>query len=724
MSIDKAATTAGNSGEEIDLGRLLGTLIDHRWLITGIVTSFIVIGLVYSLFATPVYQADAMIQVEQNAGSSLLSNLSEMLPTNSKPASATEIQLIKSRLVLGKTVDELDLDTVINQNFFPIFGRGWSRLIGKEPGNIALSRLSIPDTWSEPSVTLEVIDNENYVVIADDKEIIKGKVGALASGDGVSLLVSEIKAEPGTTFTVQKLNVLKVISKLSELLTVEDKGKDTGVLTLSLTGDDPARIAKILNNITQNYLLQNVERKSEEAEKSLNFLNNQLPSVRASLDDAENKLNKFRQANDSVDLTLEAKSTLDTMVAIETQLNESTFKEAEISKLYTKEHPAYRALLEKRNTLLEEKNKINKRIVAMPRTQQDILRLTRDVDAGKAIYMQLLNKQQELSITKASTVGNVRIIDPAETEIEPVAPKKAVIIIVLTLFGCAVSVGIVLLKAMLHRGIESPEVLEERGINVYASIPLSDWQKKNDRESLLALGKKTSARAHVLLAEGNPADLAIEAIRSLRTSLHFAMMESKNNVLMISGASPNIGKTFVSMNLSAIIVQAGQRVLVIDADMRKGYSHVLLNSDWKDGLSDILSGRIDARNAIKKTTIEGLDFIPRGQIPPNPSELLMHKRFESLLDWASENYDLVLVDTPPILAVTDAAIIGRHAGTTLMIARFAANTVKEIDISIKRFAQNGIDVKGIILNAVERKASNYYGNYGYYQYEYKADTKE
>lgn len=710
----KPGLSTANNNDEIDLSRLLGTLLDHRWLIIGVTALFSVAGIIYSLFATPVYQADAMVQVEQNVGNSLVNDLSQMLP-NSQPGSSTEIELIKSRMVTGKTVDDLNLDTVTQQKFFPVFGRGWARLTGVEPGRIALSRLSVPSNSDDIELELKVIDDKNYVLSKNGTEIIKGKVGELASAKGVALLVSEISAEPGTVFEVAKLQRLVATNNLLDALTVEDKGKDTGVLALSLIGDDPVLVRKILDSISKNYLLQNVERKSEEAAKSLEFLKEQLPEVRSSLDSAEEKLNRFRQANDSVDLSLEAKSVLDTIVGVEAQLNELTFKEAEISKLYTKEHPAYRALMEKRATLQQEKDKLNKRVSGMPKTQQEILRLTRDVQAGQEIYMQLLNKQQELGITKASTVGNVRIVDPAVTQPRPVKPQKTIIVLIVTLLGGLFSTGFVLLKTMLHRGIESPEQLEQQGINVYASIPLSEWQQKSDRETMLS-GKRSSTKSYTLLAVGNPADLAIEAVRSLRTSLHFASLEAKNNVLMISGASPSIGKTFVSINLAAVIAQAGQRILVVDADMRKGYAHSLLNCELGIGLSDVLSGQATAQQAIKKTSIENLSFISRGKIPPNPSELLMHNRLSEFLEWAGKEYDIVLVDTPPILAVTDAAIVARNVGTTLLVARYGVNSLKEIEVSIRRFEQNGMEIKGIILNAVEHKSGS---AYGYYAYEYK-----
>jgi tyrosine-protein kinase Etk/Wzc len=710
----KPGLSTANNHDEIDLSRLLGTLLDHRWLIIGITALFSVTGIIYSLFATPVYQADAMVQVEQNVGNSLVNDLSQMLPS-SQPGSSTEIELIKSRMVTGKTVDDLNLDTVAQQKFVPVFGRGWARLTGVEPGRIALSRLTVPSNSDDTALELKVIDDKNYVLSKDGTEIIKAKVGELASGQGVTLLVSEISAQPGTVFEVAKLQRLVATNNLLDALTVEDKGKDTGVLALSLVGDDPVLVRKILDSISKNYLLQNVERKSEEAAKSLDFLKEQLPEVRSSLDSAEDKLNRFRQANDSVDLSLEAKSVLDTIVGVEAQLNELTFKEAEISKLYTKEHPAYRALMEKRATLQQEKDKLNKRVSGMPKTQQEILRLTRDVQAGQEIYMQLLNKQQELGITKASTVGNVRIVDPAVTQPRPVKPQKTIIVLIVTLLGGLFSTGFVLLKTMLHRGIESPEQLEQQGINVYASIPLSEWQQKSDRETMLS-GKRSSIKSYTLLAVGNPADLAIEAVRSLRTSLHFASLEAKNNVLMISGASPSIGKTFVSINLAAVIAQAGQRILVVDADMRKGYAHSLLNCELGIGLSDVLSGQASAQQAVRKTSIENLSFISRGKIPPNPSELLMHNRLTEFLEWAGKEYDIVLVDTPPILAVTDAAIVARNVGTTLLVARYGVNSLKEIEVSIRRFEQNGMEIKGIILNAVEHKSGS---AYGYYAYEYK-----
>ncbi len=706
--------------EDFDIGRLLGEIIDHRKLIISITSLFAFTGLLYILLSTPVYQADALIQVEQKQANAILGNLSQILP-DSQPQSAPEIALLQSRMILGKTVDDLNLQIRVEQEHFPIIGKGLSRLLGQKDGTLNIAIFSpVDQTEDIQKFKLTVEENGSYDIYGENVEL-KGKVGETLEKNGFTVKLSSIQAEPGTTFTVTYVSKLKAISDIQESLTINDQGKDTGILAISLNGTNPLLIKDIINSISQNYLAQNIARQADQDAKSLDFLNQQLPKVRSDLDEAENKLNDYRRKNDSVDLSLEAKAVLDQIVNVDNQLNELTFRESEISQLYTKEHPTYKALLEKRKTLQEEKGKLNKRVSAMPETQQEILRLSRDVESGRAVYMQLLNRQQELNISKSSAIGNVRIIDNAVTQPKPVKPKKVITLLASIILGLFVAVGVVLLRVFLRRGIETPEQLEELGINVYASIPVSETfsLKKTVKKSK----RNSYSDAEIFLALENPADLAIEAIRGLRTSLHFAMMEARNNILMISGASPNAGKTFVSTNLAAVISQTGKKVLLIDTDMRKGYTHKLFNINNDHGLSDFLSGKNDINKTIKTIDVAGFDFIPRGIVPPNPAELLMHKRFGELLKWANENYDLVILDTPPILAVTDAAIIGNCSGTTLLVARFELNSPKEIEVSIKRFEQSGVHIKGCILNGMVKKASSYY-SYGYSHYGYSYTDKK
>ncbi|MDO6405905.1 MAG: polysaccharide biosynthesis tyrosine autokinase [Pantoea sp.] len=708
--------------EEIDLGRIYGGLLDHRKLIIAVTSVVTLFAIVYALFVTPVYQANAMIQIEQKQGNALLNNISPMLP-DTEPVSAPEIALLQSRMILGKTVNDLNLQAVISQQYFPLFGRGWARLTGEVPGKLSISQLYLPRTdETPPRITLTVVDNERFLVENGNVQFY-GNVGSPITRDGMLLNVDSMHAQPGTKFTVKYISRQAAIASLLDNFDVEDQGKKTGILLLTLSSDDKARAASILNVISENYLEQNVARQRAEDTNSLDFLHQQLPQVRSDLDAAEDKMNLYRRQVDSVDLSLEAKAVLDQVVNVDSQLNELTFRESEISQLYTKDHPTYKTLLDKRQTLLQERDDLNKRISTMPATQQQVERLSRDVDSGRAIYMQLLNRQQELGVARSSIIGNVHIIDTAVTQPSPVLPQRTNMVVTALVAGFIFSLILVAGKMLLRRTIASAEQLEHIGVSVYANVPVSEWLNKQN-QGVKRFGSKKSVVGSKFLAIENPADLAIEALRSLRTSLYFAMLQARNNVLMISGATQNVGKTFIASNLAAVVAQSGQRVLFIDADMRKGYAHKLFNHRGNKGLSDIISGQVNVVDLDKKVPGVGFDFISHGSIPPNPAELLSHKRFEALLTWASNNYDLVIVDTAPILAVTDAAIIGRYAGTSMLVARFEVNTIKEVQVSIKRFEHVGVEIKGCILNSVLNKASNYYV-YGYSQYNYAyADEKK
>ncbi|CAQ83167.1 MULTISPECIES: polysaccharide biosynthesis tyrosine autokinase [Photorhabdus] len=708
---DKSSHTHTDS-DEIDLGRLFSALFDYRWVIGGVTLLFTVIGLCYALIATPVYKANALLQVEKKSSAlSLVGDVTDMLSGKPSDISA-ELELLVSRMIIGKTVRDLNLDVQVEADYFPVVGKGIARLRGMPNPKIVIKNFTISSHNINNPIKIYVDDSEHYR-LEFDGQVFNGQVNKVFDADGINLLISNISASPGQSFTLIKKAQLDVIRRLQQSLRVTEKGSNTGIISLEIEGDDRTKIKLILDSISENYLRQNVTRKTEEAESSLNFLKNHLPKVKMELNRSEELLNQYRQANESIDLSLEAKSALETLVQVEKQLNELTFKEAELQQLYTKQHPAYVALLDKRKTLTDTKKELNQSIKRLPKTQQEILRLTRDVQVGQEIYVQLLNKQQELNILKAGTVGNVRIIDEAVVESSAIKPKKSLIIAVMMMLGLILSMGLVLVRVLFRKGIESPEQLEEIGISVYATIPLSETQTKLEQQQ-----KKRSYHQRLrLLAIHDPTDLAIEALRSLRTTLHFSMMESANKIILLSGPAPELGKSFISVNLAAVLALGNKRVLLIDADMRRGHLHKVLESPQSPGLSEYLAGQNQIKETITRTYLTELDFISRGTIPPNPSELLMHNRFKELLSWAEEHYDYVLVDTPPILAVTDAAIIGRYAGTSLLIARYYKTRVREVDVAIRRFEQNGTHIKGVLLNAVEKNSSLYYG--GHYQYSYK-----
>ena len=728
-----------DDNDEIDLLGLFGTLIDHKWLIAAVTGAFMVAGAAYAVIATPVYQANALLQVEAKKNDLLgFSDVSSMLGKESP--SATEIELIKSRAVIGKAVDNLKLDIVIQPMYFPVVGEFLARRFqSKNPGEIAdpllglnsfawggeslkIFKLDLPDSQLGKKLTLTAGENGHYTLVDEDDNLLAAtQTGQLFEQNGVAFQIEEMHANPGTRFRIIRNSRLTSILDYQEDLDVSERGKESGIIGLALESTDPNQAIKTLNEIAAIYVRQNVERTSAEAAQSLAFLKEQLPVVKKDLEKAGNALNEYQTRSKSVDITLETKAILDQIVGLDTSISELKLQQAEMDRKFTRQHPAYRALLTQIGELSSKQKSLASKVEGLPSTQQELLSLTRDVEVGTAIYTQLLNKSQELDVMRAGTVGNVRLIDTADVNfLKPVKPKKALIVLIATILGGLLAVVLVLVRKALNRGLESPEAIEQLGLPVYASIPYSILQKTEDDK--VSRGRGRSAGS-TLLAISHPTDLAIEALRSLRTSLHFAMHEADNNRLMISGPSPQVGKTFVSVNLAVVIAQTGLRVLLIDVDMRKGYLHKVLGVSQDNGLSDILTRRCDMATAVHKTQIDNFDFVSRGQIPPNPSELLMHANFSALLEQASELYDLVILDTPPLLAVTDAAIVGRLSGTNLIVTRYGLNPAKEIELTIRRFSQNGVVIKGAIFNGVERKASQSYGygGYHYYSYEYNSD---
>ncbi|MHC8285296.1 polysaccharide biosynthesis tyrosine autokinase [Pseudomonas sp. XS1P51] len=739
MQLPSVVNAQEKDKDEIDLLGLLGTLLDHKWLIGAITGAFMVTGAAYSILSPPVYLANALVQVEPKKNDMLgFSDISSMLGGQS-PA-ATEIGIIKSRAVIGKTVDDLHLDIVITPNTFPVVGGFLARRYkGTSVDSVSpphfgmnsyawggerldIATLNLPDELLGKKLTLVAAEQHRFKLFDDNGGLlVDGVTGEAVAENGVEVLIANMAANPGTQFEVVRNPRIVTIQNYQDALDVSEQGKESGIISLALASTDYSLAVKILNKISTLYVQQNVQRTSAEAAQSLDFLQAQLPQVKDDLVKASNALNSYQTRGNTVNISLETKSVLEQIVTLDTRISELKLQQADMDRKFTREHPSYRALMAQMGDLNNQRQGLEKKVQGLPATQQELLNLTRDVEVATQIYTQLLNKSQELDIVRAGAVGNARLIDTADVDMTtPIKPRKALIVLIATFLGGFVGVALVLVGKSLSRGLEGPEAIEQLGLPVYASVPYSALQQEQDKK--VRLDDVSDSQAS-LLALRNPTDLSIESIRSLRTCLHFAGLDATNNRIMISGPSPQVGKTFVSSNLAAVIAQSGQRVVLIDADMRKGHLHKTLGTPVSNGLSDLLVKRCSIEQAVNKIEVENLHFISRGQVPPNPSELLMHVNFRELLAELSELYDVVIIDTPPLLAVTDAAIVGREAAINLIVTRFGVNPAKEIELTIRRFAQNGIELKGAIFNGVEKRASSYYGNgsYGYYNYEYASD---
>jgi tyrosine-protein kinase Etk/Wzc len=718
--------------EQHSVQDLLYTLVQARWLIAFTTIAAVLLAIAYAALATPIYRSDVVVQVEET--NKTIAGLAE--PVTERPPSEAQMEILRSRSLIGAVVDQLKLDIVATPRRFPVIGRAIARHhSGPDPApaparlglaaygwggeRIRVERLDVPPALLNKPFTLVAGDGGSYELRdAEGRHVATGQVGKAAQGtiggNRVELYVSDLVARPGTEFTLVRRNHLRVIEQLQGELGITERGRHTGVLVVALDDPDPLRAAATLDGIASTYVRQNVERKSEVAAKTLEFLQSQLPQLKANVDASEAALQSYQVKAGSVDLSREAQTMLARSVEIEKAISEAELQRADLGQRFTGNHPALLSLREKIDKLRAERANINARMKSLPGTELDSARLARDVKVSSELYNLLLNKSQQLKVERSGTIGNVRLLDRASVPDRPVRPVTSLVLFISVVLGLGGGVALAFTRKSLYSGLDDAEAVEQfTGVAVYATIP------RSARES--TLNRATRRRgAQALLAALDPSDPAIEAIRSLRTGLQFALLEAPNNVIMVTGPTVDVGKSFVTVNLACVLAAAGRRVLVIDGDLRRGRVHRLFRAGRTPGLSDVLAGSVTVADAIQASRIDGLHWLATGRLPPNPSELLASERFKRVVADLSSRYDLLLIDTAPILPVTDAAITGQLAGTTLLVLRAGAHPAREIVASVKRLAQNGVTVQGAVFNDVSGEGARY-SKYGYqYRYDSRA----
>jgi tyrosine-protein kinase Etk/Wzc len=735
--IPQFAQSLEQEDDAIDLASYLDLLIDNRWLIAAIAMVVSLIGIAYAFMATPIYQTNILVQVEDSASSSknLLGDLSSMFDL--KAAATAEMEILRSRFVVTRAVNNTRLYIDVQPKYFPVVGRWIARrnkvlsepgLLGKggyvwgaERADVPL--FNVPESLEGRRFVLTAEGSDGFRLVQDDAGIdIVGHVGETlrkqtAEGE-IELRVDRLAARPGAQFALSRSSVLATVEKLQTQLSIAEKGKQSGIISVVLEGADPAKTANILNELGREYIRQNVDRKSEEAEKSLSFLEQQLPQLKAGLEAAEAKYNALRNSRGTVDLTEEAKSILQQSVLSQTKLVELKQRRDELSTRFQDANPLVVAIDQQIRTLTSEIGAINGKIKKMPSIEQDVFRLTRDVKVNTDLYTSLLNSAQQLRLIKASKVGNARLLDTAAKPVKPVRPNQAMVVALAALIGLFLGVVTAFIRKSMFGGIEDPHDIEQMlGMTVSAAIPHSALQKELFTQIQGKAGKVA------VLAQDAPEDSAVESLRSFRTSLQFSMLGAKNNIVMITGATPGLGKSFVSANLAAVLAAAGKKVLLIDGDLRKGYLNRYFGLERKQGLSEVIAAQIPVAQAIHHNVVENVDFIPTGELPPRPAELLTHSNFSACLELLSKQYDMVIIDTAPVLAVSDSLAVAQHVGAIFNVARSGISTMGEIEEAAKRIKQAGSDVTGVIFNDMKPRAGRYgygskYGKYRYAQYKY------
>lgn len=689
--------------DEIDLLEVLGILLKHKLFLSVCIIFGCVVGFLVSNWMTPQYTSDALLQIDVkgNKAGKAMGEMGALLDVAS-PAEA-EIELLKSRMVLSFVVEQEHLCF----NAYPI--GALDRLLHKQ-GRMDLENLYIPEIARIEKWTAEAVsENEIAVYTPEGIKLLQGPVGerlsAAYGGDTLVIQVKHLLATPGQKFVIAQSEPLDAVRGLVKSLDVAEKGKQTGIIGVSYTNRYADKAASVLNSIANIYLRQNVEMRSAEAEKTLEFLEAQLPGVKAKLDTAEKALADYRLKIGSVDMTGETRSHLEKVAELEKQILELDQQRQETTRLFKEEHPAVQTIVQQQNRLRSELSRLKKSAENMPRTQQDVLSLQEEVAVNNAQYTAMLNNIQQLRVVRAGEVGNVRIVDYAQIERKPSKPNKKVVFA-----GCVggfflLGALLIYLLQMTKRGVRSSlEIERETGISVYAKIPKSENTILSRRNK----GKNTKP-----LVNEDPEAPASESLRSLYTAIDFAVADM--HVMLVTGMIPGVGKSFVSKNVAALFAGSGKKTLLIDADMRRGvvYSH------RKQGLGDVLEGKCSLDSAVADSITPNMFVLGAGKTTVAPSELLRGDTFKNLLDEAKSKFDIVIVDTPPLELVTDTELIYPIVDFALFVLHYGKHSMDQIKESMKKLDRccEG-KPRAFVMNHCEHDGHGYgyggYGGYGYY----------
>ena len=724
MTLSALRPTADTEAE-INLLDLLGVIWAGKYLIALAVVLSLAIGSFVTLKTLPIYQAQGLLQLEAKSGAlALPDGMKDLLGGSSSGNSPgeTEMEIIKSRMVMGEVVQELGLTIYAYPRPLPILGLIPVRLglpdlrLNRryQWGNEVLEvvELEVPEPWLSTDFALTITGLNSYRLTLPDGSSHDGQAGRRLAlpAQGFSLVVDRLEGPVGREFLLGRMTLPKAIQNVQERFSVTESPKRSSILRITYDDPNPARAELVLNTIAQTYVTQNISRSASEAQNSLTFIEEQLPLSEEAVRKAQDALNAYRQQQQSVDVDYETKSLLERATQIESELSTLALQEEELKSRYTVNHPTYQALLQNRATLQAQLEEVRKATGDLPETQKEIFNLTRNLEVAQQVFVQLLNRSQELRVVRASTVGSVRIIDTAYASDIRIAPRTGRTLAAFLLAGLVLGAGLVLLRRSLHRGIRGAREIEQSGLPVFATVNYSPEaaQQRKTKDSL------------PILAQSRPDDLVVEALRSLRTSLHFGMLDAKTNSILLTSAAPGAGKSFTAVNLAVVAAQAGQKVCLIDADLRKGYLRRYFNREkGTPGLAELLARERTLDEVLIQGPIPELSVITTGRFPPNPSELLMRAEFETLLATLNSRFDLIIVDSPPALAVTDPVVIGRYTGATIIVVRHLETMMGEVEAVRRAFETAGTKVTGAILNGYKAsEGSRYGGQYHYYNYRY------
>ena len=725
-----------------DAKEYLRLLLRHKFGL--LLTLLLGLGLawLYLISTDKVYETSALVEVNKPNNYFNSDGSANQTDWNA-PTIKEEANLLRSRRVLSPVVDAFGLRTYAEAKRLPVLGAMSQRIpIMAElisnfsfaqkyawgDATIDVSELTVPRRLEDSELTVTVLGPNEYSLSDENQVLIErarvgDQVAVEFSNQGPLVIqLSEIEAPTGVEFSVVRGSLQSTVTSLRADLSTETTDSKSRMVTVKLRGNDPEHIANLTNAILEEYTSVKLGSQNQSSDAKLEVYEEQLPRVEAELRAAEVALSEFRRSANSFNQDAQVNFKLAQLDKLETDLLEKEVERDDLLKRYTVNHPTPKRLQKAIDVLQDKIRQVRGTIRSAPNTQRELAILEDELETKRNLFIEISEELSKLQLANVGNVGEVQIIDDALPPRKPVSPSTLLAVAGGTLATLFLYTLYLTLRSALSTVISDQESLERAsGLPVYMNIPKSSAQRRLgspvtvDPRRLLPGssdgGDSSKAISSNVLALSKPEDYSIENLRGLRSMLEDVMAEANNNVLMFTSPLPSMGKSFLSLNLAVLVAQTGKKVLLIDADYQRGQLHKSLGLPSGPGLPEVVRGKSELKETVKATSVPNLYLIARGYTGGSGSEIPSDKEFGAFLDVVAPRFDIAIIDTPPVLSVSTAASLGKHAGSTIMVVKEGEVKEPQLSEALKRLTFSGVRVSGCIMNSSSSPTPKHYTYY-------------
>ncbi len=729
--------------EEIDLRDYLRVLRKRKWTILAVFALIVLTVTIYSFSATPIYESSTRLIIEKENPNVM--SIDEVMAVDASGTDyyQTQYKIIESRTVARNVVEKLQLEDT--QEFNP------------DPADDFLSRWkrTVQETvngWKESLTSLlRTRENEPPVeALEGDAKVLDQFAGRLTVDPIRNSRLVDIRFQAkDPLLATQIANTIARVYIEKNLETKLEAVQDAVSWLHERIEDERQKVETaeqaLLRYKEKHGIITDFSSDTEQiTAQKLAKLNEQLVDAESQRVEAETRYRQAKALEGNPDMLDSVSEVVNSELIREIKKMEvELFKRlSELSEKYGQKHPRIIAIKSELDTLENRKRQEINRIVsslrneyqvalarerslraALGRQKQESLDLNqkaveytvlrRQAESARQMYDLLINRFKETQLSEDMKTSNIRIVDKAETPRFPVKPRKKLNVLLAMVVGLFLGVGLAFFFEYLDNTVKLPDdVKRYLGVPYLGPVPVMSHEAGDDYPD---------AAPELVTLHASKATSS-EAYRGIRTSILFSSADHPPQTILTTSAGPQEGKTLSITNLAVTMAQSGNRVILLDCDMRKPRVHNLFGIPRDRGMSNILVGESNVKEAIMESGVPNLDVIPCGPIPPNPSEILGSKRMAKLLEVLRPTYQHILIDSPPITAVTDAVVLSKYADGVIVVVR-AAETPREIvQNGIGQLKTVGAHILGVILNGVSMGKEGYY-YYQYYYYYYGEDGK-